>query len=75
MRFGKVLREKTIKEWRFYSVDCKAMKVSVKTSGNDTKSKEDIVEFKKMFNDSMDKFIKFYVEKETWANCYLNVLD
>ena len=41
------------------------MKQSVKTSGNDTESKEDIVEFKKMFNDSMDKLTKFYVEKET----------
>jgi len=75
MRFGKVLRENTIKEWRFYSVDYKAMKQSLKTSGNDTVSEEGIAEFNKVFDDSMDKLTKFYVEKETWANCYLNVLE
>lgn len=75
MRFGKVLRENTIKEWRFYSVDYKAMKQSLKASGNDTVSEEDIAEFNKVFDDSMDKLTKFYVEKETWANCYLNVLE
>ena len=75
MHFGKLLHEQTTKEWRFYSVYYKAMKQSVNTSGNDTESEEDIAAFKKIFGDSMGKLTKFYIEKETWANYYLNVLE
>ena len=69
MKFGKLLREKTLKEWRFYAVDYKALKQSL----NDDKPTE------KAFSDSLAacelKLSKFYHDKEKWAVEYMQVLE
>uniref|UniRef100_A0A7S2YPT6 SPX domain-containing protein n=1 Tax=Entomoneis paludosa TaxID=265537 RepID=A0A7S2YPT6_9STRA len=67
MKFGKQLRDQTIKEWHFYSVDYKDMKKTLKsaeTSG-----------FFEQLSESEVKLLKFYNEKEAWATAYMTVLE
>lgn len=70
MKFGRTFRDKTIKEWRFYSVDYKAMKKALKA--NDGNANEE--EFFRLYDDAQIKVSKFYQEKENWANEYMNTL-
>ena len=74
MKFGKNLRDKTLKEWRFYSVDYKALKKTLKKSQDDT-SKPDTAEFFRVLEDSESKLSKFYHDKEKWALGYLTTLE
>jgi cytidyltransferase-like protein len=71
MKFGRTLREKTLKEWRFYSVDYKAMKKALKA--NDGHANKD--EFFRLYDDSQTKLAKFYLEKENWAMEYMKTLE
>jgi SPX domain protein involved in polyphosphate accumulation len=71
MKFGRTLREKTLKEWRFYSVDYKAMKKALKA--NDGNADEG--EFFRLYYDSQAKISKFYHDKETWAMEYMMTLE
>jgi len=75
MRFGKLLREKTIKDWRFYSVDYKSLKQTLKAEDNDTVPEGGVTEFNKLIDASLDKITKFYMEKEHWAENYIDVLE
>lgn len=67
MKFGRTLREKTLKEWRFYSVDYKAMKKALKAN--------DEGEFFHLYDDSQMKVSKFYHDKENWAMEYMHTLE
>ncbi|GKY98569.1 hypothetical protein MPSEU_000813700 [Mayamaea pseudoterrestris] len=69
MKFGKLLREKTLKEWRFYAVDYKALKRSLK---DDTPNVDD---FSASMAANEHKLSKFYHDKEQWAKEYMNVLE
>jgi cytidyltransferase-like protein len=70
MKFGKNLRDKTLKEWRFYAVDYKDLK---KTLKDDSASNVD--DFDKILAESERKLSKFYLEKEKWAVEYMNTLE
>lgn len=71
MKFGRTLREKTLKEWRFYSVDYKAMKKALKAN-NGNANEED---FFRLYDESQTKVAKFYQEKENWAMEYMKTLE
>lgn len=72
MKFGKDLREKTLKEWRFYAVDYKALKKTLKDDGG---SQPNVDEFNRLFEESERKLSKFYEEKEKWAKAYMTTLE
>lgn len=67
MKFGRILREKTLKEWRFYSVDYKAMKKAL--------NKGDAKEFDEVLEASKERVKKFYDSKESWVMTYLKSLE
>jgi SPX domain len=71
MKFGRTLREKTLKEWRFYSVDYKAMKKALKA--NDGNGDEG--EFFRLYDNSQMKISKFYHDKKNWAMEYMHTLE
>lgn len=66
MKFGKDLRDKTLKEWRFYSVDYKEMKKAIKQGDQE--------DFFRLLEESEHKLTKFYQEKEKWALTYMDTL-
>lgn len=70
MKFGKTLTERILKEWRFYAVDYKALKKSIKKDSN---TKDD--EFFAVLDQSEDKLAKFYADKENWAYTYMTTLE
>lgn len=70
MQFGKTLRQKIIKEWRFYAVDYKALKQTITADGTVDKP-----EFERILDESEKKLTKFYVDKETWAQDYFHTLE
>lgn len=72
MKFGKTLSEKTLKEWRFYAVDYKALK---KTLKDDADNKPDDAEFFRLLEESERKLSKFYHDKEKWARGYMETLE
>ena len=72
MKFGKDLREKTLKEWRFYAVDYKDLKKTLKDDGV---SKPDEAAFFECLEESERKLSKFYHDKEKWALGYMSTLD
>lgn len=69
MKFGKQLREKTLKEWRFYTVDYKALKKILRE--DDSLNKE---HFFRLIDESEIKLAKFYHGKESWAFDYMKTL-
>jgi len=77
MQFGKTLRSKIIKEWRFYAVDYKALKKIVNSSRafglDDVDVNEE--EFNDVLNQSLERLSKFYFDKESWAQDYMHVLE
>ena len=70
MKFGKNLREKTLKEWRFYSVDYKALKKTLKLQDDSGKAA-----FFRVLEDSETKISAFYHDKEKWAFAYMKKLE
>lgn len=72
MKFGKDLREKTLKEWRFYAVDYKILKKALK---DDSENRPDEAAFFSILDDSERKLSKFYHEKEKWAFGYMDTLE
>mmetsp|Transcript_10728 Transcript_10728/g.29565 ORF Transcript_10728/g.29565 Transcript_10728/m.29565 type:complete len:404 (+) Transcript_10728:45-1256(+) len=63
MKFGKQLRDEVIQEWRFYSVDYKDMKKSLKTDDASTN-------FFDQLDESEKKLLSFYQDKQAWATQY-----
>jgi cytidyltransferase-like protein len=74
MKFGKNLREQTLKEWRFYSVDYKALKKSIRVGGDDSTIPFGN-EFFSILEDDQRKITKFYQDKENWALQYMKTLE
>lgn len=72
MQFGKTLRQKIIKEWRFYAVDYKALKQALNPKSN---GGTDLEEFERILEGSQNKLAKFYIDKESWAQDYLHTLE
>ena len=66
MKFGKNLRNKTLKEWRFYAVDYKTLKKSLK--------EDDSEHFFRLLKESEVKLSRFYHDREAWAFDYINTL-
>jgi len=77
MQFGKTLRNKIIKEWRFYAVDYKALKKVLSTSDAVGFEDADVdeVEFNSVLDESLQRLSKFYHDKENWAKEYMHVLE
>lgn len=82
MKFGRTLREEIIQEWRFYAVDYKALKKTLKMNSGDSSSDDDTVtgtaneeEFYRILDKSKHKVSKFYSEKEAWALDYMHTLE
>jgi cytidyltransferase-like protein len=85
MKFGKTLAEKTLKEWRFYAVDYKELKQTLKnctqaddSSGGkdaDEKIEEHMAAFFDILKASESKLQKFYEDKEQWALTYMKTLE
>ncbi|CAB9512673.1 Ethanolamine-phosphate cytidylyltransferase [Seminavis robusta] len=80
MKFGKTLCDRTLKEWRFYTVDYEALKRAL--GENDSNSDVqlsttcvDRAEFFRILDDSEQKLTKFYQEKERWAFDYMKTLE
>jgi len=72
MHFGKTLRQKTLKEWRFYAVDYKCLKKTLKDDGE---CKPDADAFFSCLEESERKLSKFYHDKEKWALGYMDTLE
>lgn len=70
MKFGKNLRDKTLKEWRFYTVDYKALKKTLKEDDSPRHNQH----FFRLLDESEIKLSKFYHDKETWAFDYMKTL-
>lgn len=66
MKFGKNLRDNTLKEWRFYAVDYKALKKTLKSDDNE--------QFFRLLKESEVKLSRFYHDRETWAFDYMKTL-
>jgi len=66
MKFGRTLREKTLQEWRYYSVDYKSLKKALKN--------RDLAQFDSTMEISKERIAKFYSSKETWAMDYMQTL-
>ena len=75
MKFGKTLHDKTLKEWRFYSVDYHDLKTNLKeiTSGDGKGGSTD--EFFNILEQSEAKLERFYHDKESWAVSYMETLE
>ena len=73
MKFNKVLCNNVLREWRFYAVDYKAMKQTLKPSkdGKPVESEE----FFRLFELSKQTLQKFYHEKESWAMRYFHTME
>ncbi len=76
MKFNKTLNASIINEWRFYSVDYKAMKkvlkeVEPKAIVDGSVSSE----FFSLYELSKTKLTKFYSDKEAWALSYFKTLE
>jgi SPX domain protein involved in polyphosphate accumulation len=69
MKFGKLLRQQTLKEWRFYAVDYKDLKQSLKHD------ETTIDAFCASLAACELKLSKFYHDKEKWAMEYMTVLE
>lgn len=69
MKFGKNLRENTLKEWRFYAVDYKALKKIIKDDSACT------LKFKDLLKENEQKLSKFFHDKEQWATSYMTTLQ
>ena len=61
------MRDNILSEWRFYSVDYKAMKKALKDEGGHSK-------FFQTLNESEAKLVKFVEDKEAWALSYMSTL-
>lgn len=74
MKFGKTLASRILNEWKFYYVDYKELKQSLK---NELGDEDDDVQtsFDKILHKSEDKMAKFYSDKESWAISYLASLE
>lgn len=77
MQFGKTLRNKLIKEWRYYAVDYKALKkiIGAKQVFGLEETTIDEAEFNRVIDESLDRISKFYFDKESWAQDYVHVLE
>lgn len=83
MKFGKTLRDSILKEWRFYSVDYKAMKKALNADDSDDEcaspapadGEANAEEFFRLYEESKDKIARFYGDKEKWAVDYMNTLE
>mmetsp|Transcript_20801 Transcript_20801/g.33512 ORF Transcript_20801/g.33512 Transcript_20801/m.33512 type:complete len:410 (+) Transcript_20801:1234-2463(+) len=76
MKFGKTLAERTLKEWKFYYVDYKQLKQTLKKAAADDVSNEQLqASFDKILETSQDKLSKFYYDKENWAVNYFVTLQ
>ena len=76
MKFNKVLINSILKEWRYYSVDYKAMKKTLKNCDdipNDTSV--DDQKFFRLYDDAKDRVAKFYQDREEWAISYSSKLE
>jgi cytidyltransferase-like protein len=71
MKFGKNLRETTLKEWRFYAVEYKDMKHALKNKSSDGNYDE----FFRILDESERKLNKFYLDKEKWATGHMTVME
>lgn len=82
MKFGKTLAERTLKEWKFYYVDYKQLKQTLKNSAADADKDmpcNDVEELWSSFDDILStserKLSKFYYDKESWAVDYFVTLQ
>jgi len=74
MKFNKILTKTILKEWRYYSVDYKAMKKILKNNDLNDLCVDD-QEFFRLFSESKDKVAKFYKDREDWAVSYSSKLE
>merc|ERR1719162_2153030 len=76
MKFNKVLIKSILKEWRYYSVDYKAMKKTLRVSkdGQDDTCVDE-QEFFRLYDDAKDRVGKFYQDREQWAVSYASKLE
>jgi|EP00979_Chaetoceros_neogracilis_P002495 cytidyltransferase-like protein len=79
MKFNKTLNASILKEWRFYSVDYKAMKKALKNDGTNSSNTNVTTSSKKEFLHhyelSKSKLTKFYSDKDTWATAYYETME
>lgn len=77
MKFNKTLNASILKEWRFYSVDYKSMKKTLKVDETDSHDSSgiDSTEFFRLYELSKSKLTKFYNDKEKWAVCYYKTME
>lgn len=75
MKFNKTLNASILNEWRFYAVDYKAMKKSLKEGDGSATTNSSEHEFFKLYEHSKAKLTKFYTDKETWAANYYDTME
>ena len=76
MKFGKTLAERTLKEWRFYYVDYKELKKTIKKAKGLSIPKEELrTSFDAIIDNSEEKLSQFYHDKLSWATSYITTLE
>ena len=84
MKFNKTFNASILKEWRFYSIDYKAMQKCLKKEDNGTTTTSAAPtatnspsehEFFNLYELSKSKLTKFYTDKETWATNYYDTME
>lgn len=73
MKFNKTLNASILKEWRFYSVEYKAMKKALKEDPDSAGM--DASEFFRLYDLSKSKLSKFYNDRENWATGYYLTME
>jgi len=76
MKFGKTLAQRSLKEWRFYYVDYKGLKKTLKKAGDESLSDEETKSmFDALLESSEEKLSKFYHDKLGWVTTYITTLQ
>jgi len=76
MKFNKVFIKSILKEWRYYSVDYKAMKKTLKNCDDSPSGTSiDDQKFSRLYADAKDRVAKFYEDREEWAISYSSKLE
>ena len=75
MKFGKTLAERTLKEWKFYYVDYKQLKQTLKKAAAPESDADVQAAFDDILATSEEKLSKFYHDKEAWAVIYFHTLQ
>jgi cytidyltransferase-like protein len=75
MKFGKTFRKEMVQEWRFYALDYKALKQTLKQKNKTTKLSPDTEEFHRILTANENKLALFYEKQKQWSEHYMTQME